>query len=39
LENYGLDYGADLFLLMKDGRVKKWFEISNINLKDMNSGE
>ena len=39
LESYGLDYGADLCLLMKDGRVNKWFELSNVNLENMHSIE
>lgn len=39
LESYGLDYGADLCLLMKNGRVKKWFEISNVNLEEMHAIE
>jgi hypothetical protein len=39
LVSYGLDYGADLCFLMKDGDLKKWFEISNVNLEDMHSIE
>lgn len=39
LESFGLDYGADLCLLMKDGRLRKWFEISNLNLEQMHSIE
>lgn len=29
---YGLDYASDLFFLLKEGHIKKWFEISNENL-------
>ena len=39
LTNYGLDYGSDLCLYMKDGKLKKWFEISNDNLASMHSIE
>lgn len=39
LRDYGLDYAADLCLLMKDGQLKKCFEISNSNLENMHSIE
>ena len=29
LKDYGLNYSADLFFLVKNGQINKWFEISN----------
>ncbi len=30
--DYGLDYAADLFFLIRDNKIKEWFEISNTSL-------
>lgn len=33
--DYGLDYAADLFFLIKGNKIKEWFEISNTTLERL----
>lgn len=35
LKDYGLNYAADLFFLIREGELRKWFEISNESLDSL----
>jgi len=38
-KDYGLDYATDLVFLLKESKLKNWFELSNANLDNLKSIE